>query len=545
MPLLINSHKNGVLSIYSEEVDAFDAEEVKLLTELANDLAFSINVIRLRERKKISEGLLSESKHRIEEIIFRAPIGVIEWNSKLEVEAWNPTAEEMFGFTAEDAVGKHLSFILGDQSQSIIQNVMEKVLKNEGGYFSTDENITKDGETIICTWHNIPLFDNNGKLICVASLVEDETERIHLDRTRATQLQRLDALRRIDLSILGSLDLNLILNIITDECSKKLGVDAVCIYQYDPIQNFLEYKSGIGFTTSGWQRFHVAPGEGLAGQVILSRKLVQINDLSKSDVKYKRFPLLKEEKFVSYVGVPLISKGEIIGVLEVFQRSQLDKKDDWLGFLEMLAGQTAMAIENVNQFEELQQSNMNLALAYDRTLEGWSKTLELRDEEIEGHTLRVAEIAVRLAAELGMKKNDLIQIRRGALLHDIGKIAIPDTILHKPGPLTDEEWVLMKQHPKIAYDLLSPIQYLRPALNIPYMHHEKWDGSGYPLGLKGEQIPLEARIFAVVDVWDALYSDRPYRKAWPEEKVIDYIKEQSGKHFDPIVVEHFIKIIKD
>ncbi len=184
-----------------------------------------------------------------------------------------------------------------------------------------------------------------------------------------------------------------------------------------------------------------------------------------------------------------------------------------------------------------------LVEAYDATIEGWSRALELRDEETEGHTLRVAEMTLKLAAAMGIGEEELVHIRRGALLHDIGKIGIPDEILLKPGKLNDEEWEIMKQHPVFAYNMLSRITYLESALNIPYCHHEKWDGSGYPQGLKGEQIPLAARIFAIIDVWDALRSDRPYRKAWPEDKVQNYIRSMSGSHFDPSVVEAFFKIV--
>jgi len=182
-------------------------------------------------------------------------------------------------------------------------------------------------------------------------------------------------------------------------------------------------------------------------------------------------------------------------------------------------------------------------LAYDTTLEGWARALELRDEETEGHSQRVTEMTLRLARAMGISDAELAHVRHGVLLHDIGKMGIPDGILFKPGSLTEEEWEIMRRHPTYAYELLSPIRYLRPALDIPYSHHEKWDGTGYPEGLKGEQIPLAARIFAVVDVWDALRADRPYRPAWSEEEVIEYIREQAGKHFDPQVVEIFLRII--
>ena len=210
----------------------------------------------------------------------------------------------------------------------------------------------------------------------------------------------------------------------------------------------------------------------------------------------------------------------------------------------MLGGQAAIAVDNAAVYEDLHQSNAELTLAYDKTIEGWSRALDLRDKETEGHAQRVTEITLRLAKAMGIGDAELVHIRRGALLHDIGKMGVPDDILLKPGKLTDEEWVLMRKHPQLAYDLLSPITYLRTALDIPYCHHEKWDGTGYPRGLKGEQIPLVARLFAVVDVWDALRSDRPYRPAWDEEKVREHILAGSGTHFDPKVVETFLNLLE-
>jgi putative nucleotidyltransferase with HDIG domain len=243
------------------------------------------------------------------------------------------------------------------------------------------------------------------------------------------------------------------------------------------------------------------------------------------------------EDFICYYGVPLIIKGVVKGVLEIFHRTALEPDAEWFDFLNTLAGQAAIAVEIATLFESLQHSNSDLFLAYDATIEGWSHALDLRDKETEGHTQRVTEITLKLARTFGLSEVELVQVRWGALLHDIGKMGVPDGILLKPAPLTDKEWVVMKKHPTFAYEFLAPIGYLRNALDIPYCHHEKWDGSGYPRGLKGTQIPLVARIFAVVDVWDALTSDRPYRAAWPEQKVLDHIRSLSGTHFDPDVVK--------
>jgi putative two-component system response regulator len=192
--------------------------------------------------------------------------------------------------------------------------------------------------------------------------------------------------------------------------------------------------------------------------------------------------------------------------------------------------------------QQLQHYNQELNLAYDLTLEGWAKALELRDPETKDHSQQVIDLTLQLSRVLGISDEDFVHVYRGALLHDIGKMGIPDSILLKPGALSDDEWEIMKQHPVYAYDMLSSITYLHRALEIPYCHHEKWDGSGYPRGLESEQIPLSARIFALVDNWDALRSDRPYRKAWSREKALDYIREKRGSHFDPRVVDAFVEL---
>ena len=197
----------------------------------------------------------------------------------------------------------------------------------------------------------------------------------------------------------------------------------------------------------------------------------------------------------------------------------------------------------MKQQADLLQAHHELQDAYEATLKGWVRALDFRDNETGDHSRRVTLLTVELARLMGINEDELVHVRRSALLHDIGKIAVPDSILHKTGPLTEAEWDIMRKHPQIAIEMLEPIEYLRPALAIPFNHHERWDGTGYPRGIKGEEIPLAARIFAVVDVWDALSSDRPYRKAWPYEKIVEHMRQQSGTHFDPKVVELFLKMM--
>jgi PAS domain S-box-containing protein len=357
------------------------------------------------------------------------------------------------------------------------------------------------------------------------------------------RVRQLAALRTIDMAISSSFDLNLTMGVLLDQLRSQLDADAADVLVYNPITSTLRFSSGQGFHTPLLQHINLRLGESFAGRAALQRQMLKIPDLTTELPGMRRSSLLLEEKFIGYVGIPLIAKGQIKGVLEVFQRRPLEMSTDQQAFLEILAGQAGIAIDNAELFDHLQTSIADLSIAYNDTLEGWASALELRDKETEGHTRRVTDQTIRLAQVLGVKGDDLTHIYRGSLLHDIGKIGVPDRIVGKTGPLSEEEWQTMRQHPSFAYKMLSPISYLRQAINIPYCHHEKWDGTGYPRGLKGEEIPLAARIFSVVDVWDALTSDRPYRKAWTPGQARAYIQEQAGKQFDPKVVEAFFNEI--
>lgn len=359
------------------------------------------------------------------------------------------------------------------------------------------------------------------------------------------QLQRLSALRSIDLAIASGLDLNLLLSILLDRVIETMHVDAATVLLLDSEMNILKFGAGKGFHTNILQHTRLKLGQGYAGRSALERRMINIPDLMKHATEFERSPLFPSERFVVYYGIPLVAKGRVLGVLEVFHRSHLNPDEDWLEFLNIISGQTAIAIDSAIMFKELQKSNFELSLAYNATIDAWSRTLDLRDRETEGHTRRVTDITLRFAAMSGIKDTELIHIRRGATLHDIGKVAIPDNILFKPGPLSHNEWETMRQHPGHAVDLLAPIKYLEPAMEIPHWHHEKWDGTGYPDRLGGEEIPYAARMFALADVYDALTSDRPYRRAWSKKDAVQYIKRQAGKHFDPRLVPEFLSMAAD
>lgn len=380
------------------------------------------------------------------------------------------------------------------------------------------------------------------KLAALADISASSIYRASLQEQTDQRLHRLAALRAVDEAISSSLDLSVTLGVLLDQVLWQLNVDAADVLLLNPRTTTLECAAARGFLNGTSPRVRGRVGEGAAGKAALTRRTIFISEPASNRESFPNYDLIEGEGFSSYFAVPLVARGEVKGVLEIYHRASLHPDDDWSNFMEAIAKQAAIAIENAMLFENLQRSKEKIAQAYDATLEGWVRTLGLRDGETEGHTQRVTELTMRLAHSVSIEGAELEYIRRGALLHDIGKMGIPDQILRKSGPLTSEEREIIRMHPVYAYDLLKPIPYLRSALDIPYCHHERWDGRGYPRHLRGEEIPLSARLFSVADVWDALTSNRPYRSAWSKEKAVNYIRHHSGRQFDPRVVEIFLKI---
>jgi len=371
-----------------------------------------------------------------------------------------------------------------------------------------------------------------------------ENARLFADSNQ--QLIQIQTLRSIDQAILSSINLQSTTKVILKEAAKHIHADAIALLALDPKTKTLNFVNGYGFRFDTFQHTHLRLGEGLAGQVALLKQIVDIRNLQEHRQAFSRATSFEDEGFVTYLGTPLIARGEIKGVLEVFQRRVFEPDVEWLNILETISNQIAIAIDNELLVEGLKNSNAELSVAYNATIEGLSRALELRDRETQGHTLRVTAMTLQLAQRIGaFSELDLMHIRRGALLHDIGKMGIPDSILLKPGSLTPEEWKVMQLHPMYADEILLQIEHLKPAIDIPRYHHEKWNGSGYPSGLKGEQIPIAARIFSIVDVFDALTSNRPYRAAWRREQALEYIQAQSGIQFQPIIVSIFMAMMND
>lgn len=506
------------------------------LSQLARAFDGMADSLQQREREREqAEEALAHSEKEFRTLAENALIGIFRTTVKGEIQYVNNSLAQMLGFDSPQDIMRETSIVRYKNPTD--RTAMLETLQKEGKVNNLNiELLNKVGKTL----NFLLSATKEGDVI--TGMIMDITERKRAEERILIQLHRLAALRKIDQAIADSMDISLVLNVVLDQAISQLGMDAAVILLCDPEAQVLKYANGRGFRTEALQRTHLPLGEGYAGRVALGRQIVHISELQTRRTDFLRSPTFSQEGFVSYFGVPLIAKGEIKGVLEIFHRTPFEAETEWLNFLEMLAGQAAIAIDNATLFKGLQLSNIELAMAYDATIEGWSQAMDLRDKETEGHTQRVAKLTLQLARAMGMSEEQIIHVRRGALLHDMGKLGVPDEILFKLGKLTDEEWVIMRQHPQFAFDMLSSIEYIRPALDIPYCHHEKWDGSGYPRGLRGEQIPLAARIFAVVDVYDALTSDRPYRAAWSKEKTLEHIRSLSGTHFEPKAVELFFKM---
>ena len=487
---------------------------------------------RVEDALRRSELLHSALADSAQDIVFIA-------GPDQRIQYVNPAGARLLGRTVEAITGQHLGEVLPPDAYE--RHVRSASAVFRSGHASSFEGAiaSPEGERWFDTVLT-PLKAAGGEPTAVLGVSREITARRKAEARIDLQVQRLEALHTIDTAITASLDLRLTLDVVLVHVTAALHVDAACVLLLNPHAPLLEYAAGRGFHTSAVTRSSVRLGEGYAGLAALERKMQHIRDISELRGPFLPFSLLEKEGFVAYYGVPLVAKGQVKGVLEIFHRSRLDPDPEWLRFLEALATNAAIAIENAALFDDLQRANTELTLAYDATLEGWGRALELRDEETEGHTRRVAEMTLRLAHAMEVSDADLVHIRRGSFLHDVGKIGIPDRILLKPEPLTEEEWEVMRMHPVHAFRLLQPIRYLRPALDIPYCHHERWDGKGYPRGLDGEHIPLAARIFAVVDVWDALRIHRRYHPQWSDEQVREHIRSLAGSQFDPKVVEAFL-----
>jgi HD-GYP domain-containing protein (c-di-GMP phosphodiesterase class II) len=381
--------------------------------------------------------------------------------------------------------------------------------------------------------HARSIADQAASAIRRAKLREQTEQRLH----------QVQALHTIDMTISASLDLNMTLNVLLTQITAQLGADAADILAFNSASQLLTFLAGQGFRSPAIEQTQLRVGQGFAGRAALERALLAESNMPARRESLQRRFLVVDERFISRVCAPLIAKGQLKGVLEIFFRVPFEPSAEWMELLQALGAQTALALDNAEMFKSLQRTHLELTLAYEAIIEGWSRTIELHDPSTIGHAKRTAELTLDLGRALGVAEADLRRMRYGALLHNIGKLYIPDAIWSKRDALSPEEQAIVRQHPQKAYEILSASASLRPLLDIPYCHHEHWDGSGFPRGLAGEQIPLAARVFAIAEAWDNRIRRTSESPKAARENARAYLREQSGKRFDPRVVQVFLQIV--
>jgi len=518
----------------------FNKHDVQLAVAISHQAALTIQRTRLLAERDRAAAALRKSESRYRSLFEEAPVMYVITENRGGVPyiiECNRAFLETLGYQRQDVIEKPLSHFYTQTSQLQMAH---------GGYTAALRGpvapkecrlVARDGQIVQTLLRASLETDVHGNAIGTRAMYVNITDsKIAEAEQRAGLL-----LNELTRSAASGLDLRSAAQRLADQLGELFNADGCYVTLWNEANQRAIPLATCGELRDIYPAINVPPGERTMTESVLyaGRTLAAedvFNTPHMSPVLAARFPAR------SILGLPLLAGDQKLGaVLIAFNKSHRFTPDE-IARAERAAGPIALVVAKARLFDELREAHAELAEAYNATLEGWVRALDLRDKEIEGHSRRVTEMTTRLVQAMGLSDSELVHARRGALLHDIGKMGIPDAILRKPSKLTDDEWVIMKRHPQDAYEMLSPIAYLRPALDIPYCHHEKWDGTGYPRGLKGEQIPLAARFFAVVDVWDALRSDRPYRSAWPEEKVREYIRSLAGTHFDPQVTEVFLRM---
>jgi PAS domain S-box-containing protein len=456
--------------------------------------------------RKMAEKALQESEEKFRKIFETSEIGISTNDLDGRFTNGNPALLKMLGYSLEEYCSLTIKDISHPEDKSMDLSLYLEMLDGKKDFYTIEKrNRHKNGHYIWGQLTSVLVRDGNGAPQYAIGMFEDISKRKETEETLHEREKFIQTI--IDTVPVGIFTVNKA-GII--DFLNPAGQEIWQGVRYVAVDELTEYK--------GWR---LSNGSRVEAHEWGSAKAVMHGETTlDEEIEIEAFD--GAHKIISNSGIPLYDDdGNINGAVAILQDITERKKSE----------------------RALQQYSEELKAAYDATLKGWSNALELREHETAGHSQRVVDLTIEMARGFGFSEEEIVHIQRGALLHDIGKMGIPDSILLKPGPLTEDEWVVMWQHPVYAKQLLIGIPYLAPALEIPYSHHERWDGSGYPLGLKGEEIPLSARIFAVIDIWDALGSDRPYRKGWPDHEILRYLKEKSGVLLDPEVVKVFIELI--
>ncbi|HSL44751.1 MAG TPA: PAS domain S-box protein [Anaerolineales bacterium] len=572
VPVFVNGTIFGCLNAESRQPNAFTEHDERLLKTVADSLATAIEKILLlqteKRRREEVEILYNTTRNLVIERDLAKLLYLIVEKAVAMMKASGgglylsePEQRQVRCVVSYNTVGDYTGTVLkyGEGAAGLVAETGEPLIvedyrtwQGRAATFEQDQSFVSL-LSVPLRWQGLVIgvlniHENKGPRPFTAEDVQIirhfanhaalAVQNARLFETEQRRRQEAETLRETTLALTYSMELGKLYEVILDSLQKLIPYDAASIELLD--QDYFEMVAGRNLPNAEYViGFRYRYSKEHWGQLDKIRGPVITPDVREDD----RFVKLKGSEYIrGWMGIPLFARDKLIGFLNLYSRTIGFYKQSSAAIAQTFGSQAAIAIDNALLLNDLQISNAELVLAYDTTLEGWAKALELRDKETEGHSRRVTDLTLYLAKQFGISGPALTHIRRGVLLHDIGKMGVPDHILKKAAPLTPREWEEMRKHPQYAHDLLHSIPFLRQALDIPYCHHERWDGNGYPRGLRGEQIPLAARIFAVIDVWDALSHDRPYRKAWPQDIIISYLEEQSGILFDPMVVQEFLKV---
>ena len=506
-------------------------------------------IVRDITERKQAEKALAQREAYFRALIENSAEGVAILDAEGNIRYIAPAEERLTGYTPEEAIGHSAFRFIHPQDVVDLQAVFVNAIQKPGSVLTLEYRLQrKDG-----VWRNFEVTGHNmlndPHVAGVVINYRDITERKQAEEGLHRRAHELEILAEVSSSLRIAQSVEEMIPVMLEQAVQSVDGVFGSLFLLEPETGYLISRgwyavdAGVGKWQSEESRLRHPPGEGVTGHVADTGQIYITKNMNTDPVLVIHAGEQSRLKNVqSGISLPLHAKEHVVGVLHIGLEEPHTFSDTEISLLTAVSEVAGNAIHRAMLYEQTLRQADELALAYDNTLAGWARALELRDELTEGHTRRVTELTVQLARAMGVPEHEISFIRRGALLHDIGKMGIPDSILHKPGPLTAREKQIMQLHPQYAHDMLSFIPFLRPALDIPYCHHEKWDGTGYPRGLKGDEIPLAARIFSVADVWDALASDRPYRSAWDLAKVREYIQQESGRYFDTRIVEKFLQM---
>ncbi|MBN2047046.1 MAG: PAS domain S-box protein [Anaerolineaceae bacterium] len=522
IPVELSEGTTHSFHVYQQPIEINHTRNLLLVARDMNDYYQAKNALNESESRYRS---LFESNQSVMYMVDAETMRIVEANhAALNYYKYPPT--QFFQMTAFD---------LYAMPREEVENQFRESCNPQEGHFDAQQKLA-DGETHHVDIYTGPITVDGRKRYY--SIVHDVERRSQREREQRGITELADALRT-------SNNRDEMIPFILEKTKTLLLSDFSCINLITGIdESVITYSDDD--TNLAARVDYEALKHAILRELTRSVKIIHLNMNRQGQSEYEHFYALIPVAVIREIGnlfiIPLIVEEVLLGWITLGRKRAFSPQDE--SIMKTISNMSAVAFQRNNLIDALIDSNIELERSYDVTLEGWAKALELRDPETEGHSRRVTAWTVRLARKMDIPESEIIHLRRGAILHDIGKLGVPDAILNKPGPLDDEEWKMMRNHPVYAHEWLSPVEFLRPALNIPYYHHELWNGSGYPRGLRGETIPLEARIFTVIDVWDALLSNRPYRPAWSIEKAVQYIHENAGIQFDPIVVQNFLELLK-